>query len=69
MSYENAEDLGVKMSWEGGPADFIFSYGVSMEDLPADLPTEVRSAFGTLLGSQVKKAMDILDAWGSEYEL
>lgn len=67
--YDDAEQLGNKMSWEGGAGEFIFGYGIKMEDLPDDLPEPVREAFATLLQPAIVNAMDVLDEWGSEYEV
>lgn len=46
--YENRQDFADKASWEGGLEEFVFGYGVSVDDLPED-DIELREALAEVL--------------------
>lgn len=48
MTYANRAELFDKTEWEGGLAEFIFGYGVGLEELPEG-DTELREAFAEVL--------------------
>lgn len=47
--YEHSAELGWKVDSEGGLPEFVFGYGVSIEDLPEDTPTPIRAYFRQIL--------------------
>jgi hypothetical protein len=47
--YATSAELAEKADDEGGIAKLIFGYGLSMEDLPLDLPTHIRGLIRQLL--------------------
>ena len=47
--YEHSADLGWKADSEGGVAELIFGYGLRMEDLPNDMPPEIRRKIRQLI--------------------
>lgn len=47
--YEHSADLGWKMQSEGSVQELIFGYGLSMEDLPNDMPPHIRAFIRKLL--------------------
>lgn len=47
--YEHSADMGWKADCEGGVAELIFGYGVRMEDLPNDMPPEMRRKIKLLI--------------------
>ncbi len=50
-SYNSSRDMAAKMDSEGGLAEFIFGYGLSLDNLPADMPEEIRDGMEYLLGA------------------
>lgn len=49
MKYEDSQELADKIDWEGGLTAFVFGYGISLEDLPGDMPGDIRDAFARIL--------------------
>lgn len=43
-TYRSREELEDFVDWEGGPAAFIFSYGLTPESLPEGTPPDVAAA-------------------------
>lgn len=41
--YEHSAELGWRADREGGVAELIFGYGLSVEDLPNDMPPHIRA--------------------------
>ena len=50
--YENSAELGWKIDSEGGLCEMLFGYGLHVEELPHDLPDEIRRLIGKLLSIQ-----------------
>lgn len=46
--YESRQEVADAADWEGGTLDFVFGYGLSVEDLPED-DSELRDALTELL--------------------
>jgi len=42
--YESRKELADKARREGGPADLVFGYGLSPDDLPGGTPPDVVTA-------------------------
>ena len=57
--YENRQEFADKADYEGGLLEFVFGYGVDVEDLPED-DTELREALAEVL--KVKPAIERLEA-------
>lgn len=67
-SYLDSEDLAGKISWEGG-AFYFLVYGFAMEELPTDLPEDVKNAFAVLrdpIHLPFQRALSRIDAWVEE---
>lgn len=47
--YEHSADLGWKAGSEGGLTELIWGYGLRMDDLPNDMPPEIRRLVRQLL--------------------
>lgn len=54
--YEHSAELGWKADSEGGIAELIFGYGLSMDDLPNDMPPHIRAFIRQL--NAVKPSLD-----------
>lgn len=48
--YNSCRELAQKMDNEGGLDGMIFGYGLTLEDLPDDMPLEHKATVSTLLG-------------------
>jgi hypothetical protein len=59
--YEHSADLGWKADCEGGVAEMIFGYGLCMEDLPNDMPPEIRAHIKRIL--MVKSALEAVEQY------
>lgn len=49
--YTDSRDLAEKMYSEGGLPELLFGYGLSVRDLPDDLPASVEDALIRLMDS------------------
>lgn len=58
-TYNTREEFAEKAGWEGGLLDFIFDYGVSVDDIPEE-DTELREALAAVLA--LKPAVERLEA-------
>ena len=50
--YNSCRELGQKMDSEGGLAEMLYGYGLSVEDLPDDMPATIREQVEFLLTAQ-----------------
>jgi hypothetical protein len=68
--YEHSADLGWKAGCEGGVTELIFGYGLSMEDLPNDMPPNIRALVKQLLdvGPSLRELQDYLEKAVNEYD-
>jgi hypothetical protein len=60
--YTSKGDLEEKADWEGGPAEFIFGYGLKPGELPDGTPETVRQAV-TRLADQAAADLETFRAW------
>jgi hypothetical protein len=60
--YTSKEDLEEKVDWEGGPAQFIFGYGLKPSDLPDGTPDAVKQAV-TRLAAQATADLETFRGW------
>lgn len=44
--YDSAADLAAKVDWEGGIEEAILNYGIPVDDLPDEVPNNIREAWG-----------------------
>lgn len=66
--YESRQEIADKADWEGGTLDFVFGYGLSVEELPED-DQELRDALAELLAMRpaIEKFKSLLPEPGEEY--
>ena len=48
-AYNSSHELAAKMDSEGGLGEFIFGYGLNTDDLPDDMPADIKAKFLSLL--------------------
>lgn len=60
--YESRQQLAAKAEWEGGPAEFIFEYGLNPDDLPGGTPPDVTAAV-TRLATQAAADLETFRTW------
>jgi hypothetical protein len=60
--YRSREELEDKADWEGGPAGFIFGYGLKPEDLPDGTPQDVTAAVTRLI-TEAAADLRTFDNW------
>jgi hypothetical protein len=60
--YESREELADKAGWEGGPAELVFGYGLSPDDLPGGTPPDVVAAV-TRLATQATADLETFRTW------
>jgi hypothetical protein len=68
--YEHSAALGWKADCEGGIAELIFGYGLSMEDLPNDMPPHIRAFIRQLIAVKpsLREVQKYLEKAVSEYD-
>lgn len=49
-AYNSSRDLAEKVAYEGGLAEMIFSYGLGLDDLPDDMPENIRVCLTHVIG-------------------
>ena len=59
--YNSGRELAQKADNEGGLDGMIFGYGLTLEELPDDMPLEHKAIVSTLLG--LKSAYDLAENW------
>ena len=52
MRYETREELSGKVDWEGGVTEAITGYGITVTDLPEDVPATIADAWLRIQNTQ-----------------
>lgn len=65
--YESRQEVADKADWEGGVLDFVFGYGLFVDELPED-DQELRDALTELLAMRpvIEKFKSLLPEPGEE---